>query len=207
MAVQKPRKPTASRTPTHYQVLMVDPCVDDEVLTAVYRRMMQRGRLADLEDDRRTQVLRVLEEAYAVLHDPERRRRYDQLLAGMSDGTGRPAAAAERHGVPVSSGAPKALPVSSGAPKALPVSSGASKAIPVAAARTTVPAAAARATVPVAPPSPTTAVSTRVLDFGRYAGWSLRQVALRDPNYLEWLRRTPGGRQYQTEIAAILTPR
>jgi hypothetical protein len=46
-----------------------------------------------------------------------------------------------------------------------------------------------------------------VLDFGRYAGWSLRQVALRDPNYLEWLRRTPGGRQYQTEIVAVLTAR
>jgi hypothetical protein len=36
---------------------------------------------------------------------------------------------------------------------------------------------------------------------------SLRQVGLRDRNYLEWLRRTPAGRMYQTEIAAILTPR
>jgi hypothetical protein len=46
-----------------------------------------------------------------------------------------------------------------------------------------------------------------VLDFGRYAGWSLRQVALRDPDYLEWLRRTPGGRHYQADIASVLSTR
>jgi hypothetical protein len=58
------------------------------------------------------------------------------------------------------------------------------------------------------PSSPTPATpSSRIIDFGRYAGWTLRQIALRDRDYLEWLRRTPGGRQYQAEIAAILTPR
>ena len=53
----------------------------------------------------------------------------------------------------------------------------------------------------------TTALRAGVLDFGRYAGWSLRQIAMRDPDYLEWLRRTPAGRQYQTEIVTIRGPR
>jgi hypothetical protein len=43
-----------------------------------------------------------------------------------------------------------------------------------------------------------------VLDFGRYAGWSLRQLAAHDPDYLEWLVRSPGGRQYRGQITALL---
>lgn len=42
------------------------------------------------------------------------------------------------------------------------------------------------------------------LDFGRYSGWSIEQVAKADPNYLEWLRRTPPGRRYTTEIERVL---
>ena len=47
----------------------------------------------------------------------------------------------------------------------------------------------------------------RVLDFGRYAGWTLRQLAFHDPDYLEWLVRSPGGRQYRAQITAILGTR
>ena len=43
-----------------------------------------------------------------------------------------------------------------------------------------------------------------VLDFGRYAGWSLAQIATADPVYLEWLARTPIGRSFNREIGALL---
>ena len=43
-----------------------------------------------------------------------------------------------------------------------------------------------------------------VLDFGRYVGWSLRDLACHDPNYLEWLERTPIGRPLRGEIHALL---
>jgi curved DNA-binding protein CbpA len=43
-----------------------------------------------------------------------------------------------------------------------------------------------------------------VLDFGRYAGWSLGQIATADPVYLEWLARTPIGRSFNREIGALL---
>lgn len=150
MTVQEPPAPSKA---THYQVLMLDPEVDDEVLTEVYRRLVQRAHLADLDERRRVRVLRAIERAYAVLHDPVRRTLYDLELGGDPD------------------------------------------------------ASPPRVAVPVARPVPAPTSGPRVLDFGRYAGWTLRQVALRDRDYLEWLRRTPGGRQYQVEIASILTPR
>jgi curved DNA-binding protein CbpA len=54
---------------------------------------------------------------------------------------------------------------------------------------------------PVAPPAPT---SGAVLEFGRFAGWSVADVARHDPNYLEWLARTPNGRRYRAEIDEVL---
>jgi len=46
-----------------------------------------------------------------------------------------------------------------------------------------------------------------VLDYGRYAGWSLAQLARHDPDYLRWLERTPAGRAYRAEIEALLAQR
>ena len=44
----------------------------------------------------------------------------------------------------------------------------------------------------------------RVLDFGRYVGWSLRELARHDPIYLEWLERTTIGRPLRAEIQELL---
>ena len=46
--------------------------------------------------------------------------------------------------------------------------------------------------------------SGSVLGFGRYAGWSLSEIARTDLEYLEWLDRMPIGRGYQFEIDALL---
>jgi curved DNA-binding protein CbpA len=46
-----------------------------------------------------------------------------------------------------------------------------------------------------------------VLDFGRYSGWSLDQIARKDPDFLEWLARMPIGRPYRSEIEALLANR
>jgi curved DNA-binding protein CbpA len=43
-----------------------------------------------------------------------------------------------------------------------------------------------------------------VLNFGRYAGWSLGEIARRDIEYLEWLDRVPIGRMYQQELDGLL---
>jgi DnaJ-class molecular chaperone with C-terminal Zn finger domain len=46
--------------------------------------------------------------------------------------------------------------------------------------------------------------SGSVLNFGRYAGWSLGEIARHDLEYVEWLDRTPIGRPYRAEVDAIL---
>jgi hypothetical protein len=43
-----------------------------------------------------------------------------------------------------------------------------------------------------------------VLNFGRYSGWSLGEIARHDLEYIEWLDRTPIGRPYREEIDTIL---
>ncbi len=55
------------------------------------------------------------------------------------------------------------------------------------------------------PAAPAGAASGSVLDFGRYAGWSLPQIARHDPDFLEWFARTPIGRRYGREIERLLS--
>jgi curved DNA-binding protein CbpA len=80
---------------------------------------------------------------------------------------------------------------------------------PTAAAQTTEPerSGVGQRTNPMTPPArpnSSRARSGTVLDFGRYAGFSLGELAIKDPDYLEWLARTPFGRRLQREIEAIL---
>jgi curved DNA-binding protein CbpA len=59
------------------------------------------------------------------------------------------------------------------------------------------------ATASVPPPPRTRAAGTQ-LSFGRYAGWTLRDLARQDPDYLRWLSRHASGLRYRTEIYQIL---
>jgi curved DNA-binding protein CbpA len=45
------------------------------------------------------------------------------------------------------------------------------------------------------------------LDFGRYEGWTLGEVAGRDPTYLDWLRRHASGARYRDAIDILLRKR
>ncbi len=63
-------------------------------------------------------------------------------------------------------------------------------------------AASAVRTVHDAPPTNPSPGS--VLNFGRYAGWSLGDLARKDPEYLLWLSRHSSGIRYRTEIYGIL---
>jgi curved DNA-binding protein CbpA len=49
--------------------------------------------------------------------------------------------------------------------------------------------------------------SGSVLDFGRYAGWTVGRLVDHDPDYLVWLARTPIGRRLTAEIETALTNR
>jgi curved DNA-binding protein CbpA len=45
------------------------------------------------------------------------------------------------------------------------------------------------------------------IDFGRYAGWTIRALSIEDPYYLEWLMRSQAGRMYRAEIVTTLQER
>ena len=53
--------------------------------------------------------------------------------------------------------------------------------------------------------------SLATLDFGRYAGWQLRDIAKRDIEYLMWLRRHASGARFRPAIDQLVraqeTPR
>ena len=56
-----------------------------------------------------------------------------------------------------------------------------------------------------APRSPLNATGAGArLDFGRYEGWTLGEVAQRDPDYLDWLRRHASGARYRDAIDILL---
>jgi curved DNA-binding protein CbpA len=57
---------------------------------------------------------------------------------------------------------------------------------------------------PVARPEPAAQERDPVLTFGRYAGWTVGRIARTDPDYLEWLARTPAGRLYRNPIEAVM---
>src|SRR5262245_11098410 len=57
---------------------------------------------------------------------------------------------------------------------------------------------------PTAVPPPAMRSPGSVLSFGRYAGWSLPDLARRDPDYVLWLSRHSSGIRYRTEIYSIL---
>jgi curved DNA-binding protein CbpA len=44
----------------------------------------------------------------------------------------------------------------------------------------------------------------RPLDFGRYEGFTIAQIARRDPDYLRWLSRHSAGARFRNEIEAEL---
>jgi curved DNA-binding protein CbpA len=58
----------------------------------------------------------------------------------------------------------------------------------------------------VASPGPSHRGQGTIIDFGRYAGWSIPELARSDPDFLEWLARTPSGRRYRREIESVLNP-
>jgi curved DNA-binding protein CbpA len=58
--------------------------------------------------------------------------------------------------------------------------------------------------VPPPPASGDAAGSATRLDFGRYEGWSLRDIARHDLDYLRWLQRHASGARFRTQIDELL---
>lgn len=186
-----------------YKTLQVDPEAEDEVIQAAYRRLAQKYHPDVAGPDGRERMA-AINAAWELLRDPERRAAHDRERrrvdapppARRSAPPGTTPAAAGDAPSGRSAGGGERRQSESTSPD---WSSGRSSFGGGYDADTMRTADETGAAGP--PPG---RPSGSVLRFGRFAGWSLGEIAGRDVDYLEWLDRMPIGRPYRDEIDALL---
>lgn len=178
-----------------YKTLQVDPEADPDVIQAAYRRLAQKYHPDLVPDPEAAARMVTINRAWEILGDPERRAAFDRerqarekaerVARAQATRVAREQAAAPRPRAPeqVSRDWTSGRSSAGGGydPGSMRTPDGQGAAGP--------------------PPG---APLGSVLNFGRYAGWSLGEIARSDLEYLEWLDRTPIGRPYRDEIDVIL---
>ena len=158
-----------------YGILEVDPAADETVLRAAYRRLARLFHPDIARDAESERRMAEINSAWEVLGNRDRRAAYDE----------------QRLGPRLTSFAPRSGPVSP--PRSERAWGAPSDGAPAG-------GAGAWGAAGPAPGRP----QGSLLDFGRYAGWTVGEIARHDPGFLEWFERTPTGRAYRDEIDALL---
>jgi len=165
-----------------YKVLQVDREAEDEVIQAAYRRLARKYHPDLAETTEAAARMAGINAAWELIGDPEARRAYDR---SHTTSTRAPHAPRQRSTPPpevVSRDWTSGRSTQGGGfDESMRAAEGFGAAGP-----------------PPGRPSGT------VLNFGRYAGWSLGEVARHDIEYIEWLDRAPIGRNYRQEVDEIL---
>lgn len=68
----------------YYKILQVDPSAEPEVIDAAYKRLMLKYHPDQNNSPDATRKSQILNKAYAILSDPQKRREYDLLRFGQS---------------------------------------------------------------------------------------------------------------------------
>jgi curved DNA-binding protein CbpA len=198
--------------PDPYKILQVDSEAEDEVIQAAYRRLAQKYHPDVATGSEGAARMAAINAAWALLRDPAQRAALDRSRAVAAAAASRAAAS---HAAPP----PAARPAAGSSPApARPSASSASPPPPPPAETISSDWTSGRSSqgggydpermrapdgLGAAGPPPGDPVGS-VLNFGRFAGWSLGEIARRDPEYLEWLDRMTIGRPYREEIDALL---
>jgi curved DNA-binding protein CbpA len=172
-----------------YRTLQVDPEADDEVVRAAYRGLARKYHPDVTPGAEAAARMADINAAWELIGDPDSRRRYDRSRQVKTDVDPTAAAAS----APQSTAPPR--PPEEVSPD---WTSGRSSFGGGYDASMKAAEGAGAAGPPPGRPSGS------VLNFGRYAGWSLGEIARTDLEYIEWLDRAPIGRQYRDEIDQIL---
>jgi curved DNA-binding protein CbpA len=158
-----------------YKVLGVSSSASETEIREAYRARARRLH-PDVVGEQGLDDMRALNQAWAVLKDPEKRSTYDTAHGyAASAGTGSNAGDGGSGGAEGSAG----RSTSTGDLGSQPHWTGA------------------------AGPPPGRPWGS-VIDFGIYAGWSLGEIIRRDRGYLSWLRDRPEGKKYRQEIDRLL---
>jgi curved DNA-binding protein CbpA len=189
-----------------YKILQVDPEAEDEVIQAAYRRLARKYHPDLSATTDAAARMSAINAAWERIGDPAARKAYD-LERSQAARAATPAAPTTAAPRPPSHAGP--APAAGAAPDPN--------------ARTRPPETVSRDWTSgrstqgggfdesmraaegfgAAGPPPGRPSGT-VLNFGRYAGWSLGEVARHDIEYIEWLDRAPIGRNYRQEVDEIL---
>jgi curved DNA-binding protein CbpA len=188
-------------SPDPYKTLQVDPEAEDEVIAAAYRRLARKYHPDVAGGAEAAARMAAINAAWEVVGDPVRRAAFDRQRAVAGALARRTSEAESARGDPARGGGLGAdAPAAPRPPETVSRdwTSG----------RSTFgggydPSMHTADGEGAAGPPPGNA-SGSVLTFGRYAGWSLGEIARRDIEYLEWLDRMPIGRPYRDEIDGLL---
>ena len=195
--------------PDPYKVLQVDPEAEDEVIQAAYRRLARKYHPDVSAGPEGAARMAAINAAWDVLRDPDRRAAPDLARRIAARAAERGAAGPATPSTAAPGGRPArgaATPGSGGGAAARPPATVSSDGTSGRSShgggydpsRMGAPDGLGAAGPPPGSPSGT------VLGFGRYAGWSLGEIARRDLDYIEWLDRMPIGRPYRDELDALL---
>jgi curved DNA-binding protein CbpA len=196
-----------------YKTLQVDPEAEDEVIQAAYRRLAQKYH-PDRQPDADAMARMVkINAAWEMIGEPAKRAAYD---AGRRIAARPPAPPpAPSRTAPPAARPPAAGSGPSAAGAAAPGSGGDANRPPETVSRDWTSGRSAagggydastmrKAEGDGAAGPPPGNPSGTVLKFGRYAGWSIGEIARIDIEYLEWLDRMAIGRAYRDEIDQVL---
>jgi curved DNA-binding protein CbpA len=204
--------------PNPYKILQVDPEAEDEVIQAAYRRLARKYHPDVAPGPEAAARMAAINAAWTVLADPARRAELDRGRSPEEPTAtpgSRPSDAQPATGSGRGRASSTARPDAARAPGARGPSEDPSPPSPefVSSDWTSGRSSTgggydpSRMRAPdgfgAAGPPPGEATGS-VLNFGRFAGWSLGEIARTDLDYIEWLDRTPIGRPYREEIDAIL---
>jgi curved DNA-binding protein CbpA len=157
-----------------YRVLQVVPVAHPDVIRAAYYALARIYHPDGEQSD--PELMADLNWAYDQVRDRARRQAYDRARAAMNESL-------SRAPVPVGPGPSDEWRAVTPPP---PSDRPSDTAGPFARARPADPSESKR------------------LDFGRYAGWSIRDLVHHDPTYLRWLSRHSSGIRFRAEIQRYL---
>jgi len=173
-----------------YKVLQVDPEADQDVIQAAYRRLARKWHPDVAPESEAAARMVTLNLAWGLVGDPQRRAAYDHertTVAPPTHAAGPANAAACAH-----------APEHASEEVSRDWTSGRSSVGGRYDASMRTADGTGAAGVPPGDPAGS------VLNFGRYTGWSLGEIARANLEYIEWLDRMPIGRPYRDEIDTIL---
>ena len=199
-----------------YKILQVDSEAEDEVIQAAYRRLARKYHPDLAASPDAANRMAAINAAWELIGDPAKRAAYDRQRNPLATTPAQHASGTDRTQPGSGSAASGAASTAtrSGSSSSGGATSSASTPPPETVSRDWTSGRSTQGSgyqesmhsadgFGAAGPPPGRPSGT-VLNFGRYAGWSLGEVARSDMEYVEWLDRAPIGRNYRQEIDEIL---